>query len=88
MYRQILYKAIIASSLPMATTALEANLSVVSLLVNLRKIMPGKMTHMDEPMVLPTKPRTSSMSGMRIPTMRQTTIRQPVIMLNLVHKPC
>ena len=64
---------------PRTRTARAASRSVVSLLDSLRKTAPGKMTHTLAPMVEPTKPSTSSMSGMRIPMVRQIRIRTTVL---------
>ena len=49
----------------------------------MRNMRAGRMVQTQEPMVLPTKPSTSSMSGTRIPMIRQIKITPPVIMLNL-----
>ena len=49
----------------------------------MRNMRAGSMVQTQEPMVLPTNPSTSSMSGTRIPMMRQIKITPPVIMLNL-----
>ena len=49
----------------------------------MRNMRAGRMVQTQEPMVLPTKPSTSSMSGTRIPMVRQIKITPPVIMLNL-----
>ena len=54
-----------------------------TLVVSLRNMRAGSMVQTQEPMVLPTNPSTSSMSGTRIPMMRQIKITPPVIMLNL-----
>jgi len=68
---------------PMASTNLAAILSVVSLVVSLRKMRAGRMVQTQEPMVEPTSPSTSSMSGTRMPTVRHTRITHTVIRLNL-----
>ena len=49
----------------------------------MRNMSAGRIVQTQEPMVLPTRPSTSSMSGTRIPMMRQIKITPPVIMLNL-----
>ena len=49
----------------------------------MRNMRAGRMVQTQDPMVLPTNPSTSSMSGTRIPMMRQIKITPPVIMLNL-----
>ena len=55
----------------------------LTLVVSLRNMRAGRMVQTQEPMVLPTKPSTNSMSGTRIPMVRQIKITPPVIMLNL-----
>lgn len=58
-------------------------MNCLTLVVSLRNMRAGRMVQTQEPMVLPTRPSTSSMSGTRIPMMRQIRITPPVIMLNL-----
>ena len=52
----------------------------------MRNMRAGRMVQTQEPMVLPTRPRTSSMSGTRIPITRQIKMTAAVIMLILEEK--
>ena len=59
---------------------------ISTLLVSFRNMRAGRIVQTQEPMVLPTRPRTSSMSGTRIPITRQIKMTAAVIMLNLEGK--
>ena len=58
-----------------------AKRSVVFLGVNLMKMMAGNKTQTTLPMVDPTNPRTNSMSGIMMPTIKVMAMTLMVMML-------